>query len=129
MKKSLTIILTLILGFAANWFIMLGLMSLSFLAYVYLEGLEYVIIPAGTALFAALLGFLSLKLNKIVNGAVFIICAQLPSVVLWAVLHIAMFSDGSSLEYVYAFFVSLAPMAAALIVSALTYNKDRIGKW
>lgn len=120
MKKALTIILTLILGFGANYLITLG----SFLAALIvalttnLSIIWYIVMLAVIAAFTALLNFARGKCKNQVHGAVFILCAQLP----WIVF--------SAFEAeITAFAASLVIMAAAFIAWAVSANKDKIRKW
>lgn len=123
MKKVLTVILTLILGVCVNVFVGIGLFALGFLAWGHFDGAEYVVAAAGTVLFAALLSFLAVKLNKIVSGAAFILCAQLPAVIWWAISYLTEFSDGGG-GNLFGLIVSGAAMLSALIVWVIIEKKN-----
>jgi len=121
----LTIILTLILGIGANGFMGIGLIVLAMELSLYdIEPLWYVAAAVVIAGYTALLSFIARKLSRIINAAVFILCAQLPSVIVWAASHIQSIQSGN-MSNAFGFFVSFVTMAAALIIS----NKDRLKKW
>lgn len=82
MKKVLTIILTLILGFGANFLAVIGLIALAFFV-THITLLWYAAVITVAAAFTALLNFVRKKLAKYAHGAVIILCAQLPSVLFW----------------------------------------------
>lgn len=84
MKKALTIILTLILGFGANLLVVLGLIALG-LFVTDLTPIWYAAAIAVIAAFTALLHFVRKKLTKFAHGAVIILCVQLPFILSWAV--------------------------------------------
>lgn len=77
MKKVLTIILTLILGFGANCLIAWGLLYLAFMLNN--TPIFYAAAIAVIVVFTALLCLVQKKLAKSVNGTAFVLCAQLPS--------------------------------------------------
>lgn len=84
MKKTLTIIFTLILGFGANLLAVLGLTALA-LFEMDLTPIWFAAAVAVIAAFTALLHFVRKKLTKFAHGTAIILCAQLPSILFWAV--------------------------------------------
>lgn len=80
---------------------------------------------------AALLSFLAVKLKRIVNGAAFILCAQLPSVIWWAVSYLMAFSDGGG-DNLFGLIISVAATLLALavwvIIEKNKMTKDRENK-
>ena len=84
MKKALTITLTLILGFGANFLAVLGLIALG-LFVTDITPIWFAAAIAVIAAFTALLHFVRKKLTKFAHGTVTILCAQLPSILFWAV--------------------------------------------
>lgn len=83
MKKALTIILTLILGFGANCLI--AWLSLYLLFEAAITPIWYAAAIAMIVAFTALLCFVQKKLAKTMHGTVFVLCAQLPSIPVWLV--------------------------------------------
>ena len=76
MKKALTIILTLILGFTAN---LLAAWLLLELAFTGSNAMFCILAITVTAVFTVILCFVQRKLAKTVNGTAFVLCAQIPS--------------------------------------------------
>ncbi|MBD5128594.1 MAG: hypothetical protein HDT43_01500 [Ruminococcaceae bacterium] len=120
MKKALIIILTLILGFSANFLAVVGLILLAILV-TRITLLWYAAEIAVIAALTALLNFVRKKLSKYVNGAAVILCAQLPSVLYWAIY----FSE--SVPQV--ILPSSGTMAASFIVWAFTAGKPKLKAW
>lgn len=84
MKKILTIPLTLISGFGANFLAVLGLTALG-LFVTDITPIWFAAAVAVIAAFTVLLHFVRKKLTKYAHGTVIILCAQLPSTLFWAV--------------------------------------------
>lgn len=82
MKKVLTIILILVLGFGANFLAVLGLIALAFFV-THITLLWFAAAITVVVAFTALLNFVRKKLAKYAHGAVIILCAQLPSILFW----------------------------------------------
>lgn len=120
MKKALTIILTLILGFGANYLISWGMIAV----LLFITDLTPIWFAAAAAVIAALtvlLLFVGKKLAKILNTTVFILCAQLPFVIFFLIGGRGGFSLLSAT-------LGTIPIAS-IIASAAFANKDKIKKW
>lgn len=64
-----------------------------------------------------------MKLNKIVSGAAFILCAQLPAVIWWAISYLTAFSDGGG-GNLFGLIISGAAMLSALIMWVIIEKKN-----
>lgn len=144
MKKVLPIILTLILGAAANFLIALGLFALA-LFVTDITFLWFAAAIAAIAVFTVLLNFVRKKLSKRIHGAAVILCAQLPTVLFWAVnfaesLYVyktARFRSGferigagiDAASCAIAMIVPAVIIAAAFVVWTISVYKDKIKKW
>lgn len=114
MKKALTIILTLILGFGANFLAVVGLIYLIFFVTDN-AAICFAAAIALTAAFTALLHFVRNKLTKFAHGAVIILCAQLPSILFfWIALDIIVV------------IIPTVIMTAEFILWTFPANKDRL---
>ncbi|MDE7360832.1 MAG: hypothetical protein K2N38_02740 [Oscillospiraceae bacterium] len=144
MKKALTIILTLILGFGANFLAVLGLYCLVF----FVTDSAAICFSAAIAVIAALIALLHFvrnKLTKFAHGAVIILCAQLPFILFWAVnllqfIYYYKTTDfrsgferiGAGIDVMVSAIAVIIPaviMAAAFIAWAVSANKNKIKKW
>ena len=144
MKKVLTIILTLVLGAAANFLIALGLFALA-LFVTDITFLWFVATIAVVAVFTILLNFVRKKLSQNIHGAAVILCAQLPSVLYWAVnyaqsLYVYKTADfrsgferiGTGIDVATCAIAMIVPaviIAAAFVVWTISAYKDKIKKW
>lgn len=138
MKKTLTIIFTLILGFGANFLAVLGLIALG-LFVTDITPIWFAADIAVVAAFTALLHFVRKKLTKFAHGTVIILCAQLPFILFWAVnliLSIIYYKTarggferlGAGIDVAECAIAVIIPtviMTAALLLA----NKDKLKKW
>ena len=130
MKRALTITLTLISGFGANFLAVLGLTALA-LFEMDLTPIWFAAAIAVIAAFTALLHFVRKKLTKFAHGAVIILCAQLPPILLFWSFLARDINDVDALVTldVVAVIIPAVITVAAFIAWALSVNKDRIKKW
>lgn len=144
MKKVLTITLTLILGFGANYLIALGLLALG-LFVTDLTPIWFAAAFAVIVTFTVLLNFVRKKLTKYLHGAAVILCAQLPTVLYWAVnfaqfLYVYKTADfrsgferiGTGIAMVSDAIAMIVPaviISTAFAAWAISAYKDKIKKW
>ena len=143
-KKVLAITLTLILGFGANYLIALGLLALG-LFVTDLTPIWFAAALVVISAFTVLLNFVRKKLTKYVHGTAVILCAQLPSVLFWAVnlaqyVYVYRTADfrsgferiGTGIAMVSDAIAAIVPAVIILTAFAawvLSVNKDKIKKW
>lgn len=120
MKKALIIILTLILGFGANFLAIIGLIALAFFV-TDITLLWFTAAITVAAALTALLNFVRKKLTKYAHGAVIILCAQLPSILFWTFT----FAE----DAVAAVLPLAVIMVAAFVLWAFSSGRPRLKIW